>query len=489
MRSWEQAGGVSVQPEDAAQSLPGLKFPFAALPSCSALVDAILIVLASVAGGIGYQLCVNSGFGDINAFIGTGLIAALLYGLLAHSIGFYQISALASAWSDFWRVLVLWSVVGLLLTLLAFLLKIGAAFSRGSIVCFAALALPLILASRSSAKRLIKSAVADGKVRGRRAILIGSEAELAVLDGISLLQNFGVTAIGRVEIPDSGRDSLAIDGAAIRLLDQALAVARDGNADEIVLALPWSNRRKLERLRDHLRWSALPVRLLPDRHVRSLAHNHMYRLDNTMSLELQRTPLLRHERAVKRGFDIVGAALALLALLPLMVIAAIAIKLDSPGPVLFRQRRMGFNSRPFAIFKFRTMTVMEDGPEVTQACRADARVTRVGKILRRSSIDELPQLLNVLIGDMSLVGPRPHAIAHDDYYGDLLSAYALRHHVKPGITGWAQVNGYRGEIHRVDEMKERVEHDLWYIDNWSMAFDIKITILTFVELMRQRNAY
>jgi undecaprenyl-phosphate galactose phosphotransferase/putative colanic acid biosynthesis UDP-glucose lipid carrier transferase len=172
-----------------------------------------------------------------------------------------------------------------------------------------------------------------------------------------------------------------------------------------------------------------------------------------------------------------------------MAIAAIAIKLDSPGPVLFRQRRIGFNSRDFVIFKFRTMSVMEDGPVIQQARRRDARVTRVGKILRQSSIDELPQLFNVLAGQMSLVGPRPHAIAHDDHYGDLLSEYALRHHVKPGITGWAQVNGYRGQIVKVEQMKTRVEHDLWYINNWSFLLDLKIAILTCFEVMRRRNAF
>jgi undecaprenyl-phosphate galactose phosphotransferase/putative colanic acid biosynthesis UDP-glucose lipid carrier transferase len=157
--------------------------------------------------------------------------------------------------------------------------------------------------------------------------------------------------------------------------------------------------------------------------------------------------------------------------------------------VFFRQRRNGFNAKQFPIFKFRKMTVMEDGATVVQAKRFDPRVTRVGRVLRRTSIDEVPQLLNVLCGDMSLVGPRPHALAHDDHYGDLLSAYAFRHHVKPGITGWAQVNGFRGETARVEQMKGRVDCDLWYINNWSLALDLKILVLTCRELVRRRNAY
>jgi lipopolysaccharide/colanic/teichoic acid biosynthesis glycosyltransferase len=171
------------------------------------------------------------------------------------------------------------------------------------------------------------------------------------------------------------------------------------------------------------------------------------------------------------------------------LITALGIKIDSAGPVLFRQRRKGFNAKQFVIFKFRTMSVMEDGPAVLQAKRSDPRVTGVGKILRRSSIDELPQLLNVILGDMSLVGPRPHALAHDDHYGDLLSEYAFRHHVKPGITGWAQVKGYRGETARIEQMKGRIDCDLWYINNWSLLLDLKIMALTCVAVMRRDNAF
>jgi exopolysaccharide biosynthesis polyprenyl glycosylphosphotransferase len=176
-------------------------------------------------------------------------------------------------------------------------------------------------------------------------------------------------------------------------------------------------------------------------------------------------------------------------LAPLMALTALAIKLDSSGPVLFRQRRNGFNTSQFGIYKFRTMTVMDDGVVVLQAKRNDPRVTRVGRVLRQTSIDELPQLFNVLLGDMSLVGPRPHAVAHDDKYTEVLSDYAFRNHVKPGITGWAQVNGCRGETIRIEQMKARVDRDLWYINNWSLLLDLKILALTCFEVLRQRNAY
>ena len=171
---------------------------------------------------------------------------------------------------------------------------------------------------------------------------------------------------------------------------------------------------------------------------------------------------------------------------PLLAIAAIAIRRDSPGPVIFQQRRNGFNGIPFVIFKFRTMTVLEDGPTVTQARPGDPRVTRVGKLLRRSSIDELPQLFNVLKGEMSLVGPRPHALAHDMEYQVLIDSYAFRYKVRPGITGWAQVKGLRGETRQLEQMAERIRLDLWYINHWSLRLDLYILLKTCLEVIRNR---
>jgi len=172
-----------------------------------------------------------------------------------------------------------------------------------------------------------------------------------------------------------------------------------------------------------------------------------------------------------------------------MLATACMVRLGSPGPAIFRQRRRGFNGREFVIYKFRTMTVMEDSSTIIQAQKSDQRVTALGRVLRRTSIDELPQLFNVLIGNMSLVGPRPHALAHDSDYGQVISSYAFRHHVKPGITGWAQVNGFRGETSRLEQMSKRIELDLWYINNWSLTLDLQIMLRTSFEIVWGRNAY
>jgi undecaprenyl-phosphate galactose phosphotransferase/putative colanic acid biosynthesis UDP-glucose lipid carrier transferase len=195
------------------------------------------------------------------------------------------------------------------------------------------------------------------------------------------------------------------------------------------------------------------------------------------------------QRFVKRSMDVLTSSLALIFFMPVMALTALAIKLDSPGPIIFRQIRRGFNGRQFVIFKFRTMTVQENGPAVIQATRDDARVTNLGRLLRSSSIDELPQLINVLKGDMSLVGPRPHALAHDNYFESILSDYAFRHHVKPGITGWAQCNGARGATPSIEHVSNRVKLDLWYINNWSFWLDLQILMKTVFEVLKKRNAY
>jgi putative colanic acid biosynthesis UDP-glucose lipid carrier transferase len=207
-------------------------------------------------------------------------------------------------------------------------------------------------------------------------------------------------------------------------------------------------------------------------------------------MNIHRHALSGWNRVFKGLEDRILALAGLIVLSPLLLLVALAIKLDSAGPVFFRQRRLGFNNDEFYVLKYRTMMVAEDDPNaITQATRADPRVTRVGAILRRTSIDELPQLLNVLRGEMSLVGPRPHAIAHNRQYAEIVDQYLGRHRVKPGITGWAQVNGLRGETDTLEKMRQRVEYDLYYIDNWSLLFDLRILLLTPFVGFVNKNAY
>jgi Undecaprenyl-phosphate glucose phosphotransferase len=466
-----------------------LQFPCAAIGPIFALVDAVSVILASVVGALGYQFLVLGTAWNLDFHVGAGVTAALLYVLIGRSRGFYQLSNILSSRRETSQILWHWILTTLSLALLAFFLRIGIRFSRVSIVGFATLAIPLLLASRDLMTRAVTSAVRRNRVKGRRVMVVGLRDEFAALGETDLLYRFGLTEVGRIALPNQGDQALCWGKTKTASLDQALIVARDRGAEEIVLALCWNDLRSIELARDWLRSSPLPVRLLPDHKVRYLIENPAFLVGRSLSVEIHRAPLSKLERASKRAVDIAVACVALILLLPVMLVVALAIKLESSGPVFFRQQRAGFNSKRFSIFKFRTMVVMEDGDVVHQVRRRDPRVTRLGRLLRCASIDELPQLLNVLGGEMSLVGPRPHAIAHDNFYGNLLSDYAFRHHVKPGMTGWAQVNGFRGQTSRIEHMQGRLDLDLWYIRNWNVALDLWILLKTVIEVTRRRNAY
>jgi Undecaprenyl-phosphate glucose phosphotransferase len=469
--------------------VPILQIPCAAIGAVFAAADAGAIIVASLLGAEGYQLLVSGAPWNLSLHVGAGITAAVLYLLIGRSFGFYQPTDIFSLRRVTSRIVWQWLLTSLLLALLAFLFRIGVQFSRGSIICFAALALASLFPSRSLMKAALSAAVRQGRVQGRRVVVVGLRDELAAIGKADLLRRFGLTEIERIAFPDHGNWQLAANKGILASLDRALAVARDRGAEDIVLALCWNDTRGIELIREKLRDSPLPVHLLPDQKVRYLTENPAFSVDRSLSIEIQRTPLSGMEQFAKRALDIVGACLGLILLSPLMLLTALLIKIESPGPAFFRQQRSGFNAKRFMIFKFRTMTVMEEGDSVTQARRNDPRITELGALLRATSIDELPQLFNVLLGDMSLVGPRPHAVAHDGYYGKLLCEYAFRQHVKPGITGWAQINGCRGETAQLGSMKNRVEFDLWYISNWNLGLDLVILFRTILEVVRHRNAY
>jgi Undecaprenyl-phosphate glucose phosphotransferase len=490
----DEASQHTVQPLPGAVSVslrqtPGLQIPCAAIGAVFAAVDGGAIILGSLLGAGGYQLFISGTPWNLNFHVGAGATAALLYLLIGRSSGFYQVADMFSVRRNTAGILWQWFLTSLLLALLAFLFRIGVEFSRGSIVCFDVLALVLLFASRSLMKAALALAVKKGRVQGRRVVVVGLRDELAAIGQADLLRRFGLTEVERIQLPNGGNWSLAANKSILASLDQALALARDRGAGEVVLALSWNDTRCIDLVRDRLRSSPLPVQLLPDQKIRNLIGNPAFSVNRSLAIEIQRAPLSNLEQFAKRLFDIAGACVALLILSPLMLLTALAIKIESSGPALFRQQRSGFNAKQFLIFKFRTMTVMENGNSVSQATRHDPRITKFGRILRATSIDELPQLFNVLLGHMSLVGPRPHALAHNDYYGALLADYAFRHHVKPGITGWAQVNGCRGGTAQVELMKRRLDFDLWYISNWNLGLDLLILLRTFVEVARHRNAY
>lgn len=273
-------------------------------------------------------------------------------------------------------------------------------------------------------------------------------------------------------------------------LEYLVSKVDEERVHEIWLCLPLSEGGAIKSILYALRHHTVAVRFIPDWGDIRLLNHRVSHIAGLYSLDLSCSPMDGPARIIKRVEDLmIGGAITLL-ILPVCVIIAFMIKLTSPGPILFKQLRMGINGKHFKVYKFRSMVVhAEHTGKVTQATRNDTRVTRIGAFLRRTSLDELPQFFNVLQGRMSIVGPRPHALAHNEYYKDLVESYMQRHKVKPGITGWAQVSGYRGETDTLEKMQKRVEFDLWYIDNWSLGLDLKIIFLTVFKGFINKNAF
>lgn len=272
-------------------------------------------------------------------------------------------------------------------------------------------------------------------------------------------------------------------------LNDVRALAKQGLVTKIYIVVDQSNLHKVEGLIDYLADTTCSTVIVPNLFSYNLLYSRVEDINGTPIIPLFDTRINGINTLVKRIEDICVASIILLLISPLLLMIAIAIKTTSQGPVFFKQIRYGLNGKPIKVFKFRTMTVMENGPEVKQAVKDDPRVTKVGKILRRTSLDELPQFINVLIGNMSVVGPRPHAVAHNEEYRKLITGYMLRHKVKPGITGLAQIRGWRGETDTLDKMEKRIECDLEYIRDWSVGLDIKIIFLTVFYGFINKSAY
>ena len=455
-----------------------------------ACADGLLIVFGALCGSAIYQRLISDGWGNVDDFAWIGVLNALLFISVANARGLYNANALMLRPKQLRAVASSWLLVMTLLSGWVFVLKLGETLSRGSTIVGAVFTFALLLAFRYIMSNRLVRAVQGGIISMPRAILIGDEPELVGSSPINAVMNLTVCEVGRFTLA-SGTQEIQTPTMAqqLAMVDRAIEHARESNADLILLALRWGDTARRRLISERLRKLPRPVLLLPDRFVRAALEHTVIQFGPAIAVQLQRAPLSHAELAVKRSFDLVAAAIMLILCSPLLVFAALAVKLDLPGPVLFRQRRKGFNGKVFTLYKLRSMNVLEDGDFIQQARRSDPRVTRFGRMLRMHSIDELPQLLNVLRGHMSLVGPRPHALAHDNEYEELIADYALRQHVKPGITGWAQIHGHRGETPRVELMQRRVEYDRWYINNWSFWLDLKILVRTCLQLLRPRNAY
>ena len=269
-------------------------------------------------------------------------------------------------------------------------------------------------------------------------------------------------------------DDINADGT----IEEGIATVRSGSLGKVFLALPLKHGGKIADIVETLTDSSASLEYVPDILGHELINASIRSIGDLAVISLQTTPITGLDLATKRLEDLIVSAIAIVVFSPIIALISIAIKLTSKGPVIFQQRRCGINGKEVTVWKFRTMTVIEDGDLVKLATRDDDRITNLGKFLRRTSLDELPQFFNVLLGSMSIVGPRPHALAINAQYRDQAPKYMRRHLVKPGITGWAQVNGFRGETDTIDKILKRTEYDLYYIKNWSISMDLKIIIMT-----------
>jgi putative colanic acid biosynthesis UDP-glucose lipid carrier transferase len=412
----------------------------------------------------------------------AAVVAALLSSLLKER-GLYKPTALMNWRVQVRAVTIIWIGVFTFLAGCAFALKIGDTFSGVTTISFAAFGLCCLIAQRTLWRTILENGLASGKLAGRTIVLISDSQPASNLQQVLLRHGFRVRR--HFVVPaDCSHPSHWND-----LISEAISYARRCGVDEFFVSTELKDWAKFREITERLRSLPLPVNLVLVGPTSELLQRPLSPIDNATIIELQRAPINGFQLLIKRAIDIFLACTASVMLLPLLALVAIAIKLDSRGPVIFRQTRHGLNGKPFQIRKFRTMTVLEDGESVKQAERFDKRVTRLGSWLRRTSIDELPQLINVLKGEMSIVGPRPHAAAHDNHFNEVIASYTFRQRVKPGITGYAQVNGSRGETPTVEAMQRRVALDIWYIDNWTFRLDLAIMLRTIIEVVHSRNAY
>lgn len=452
--------------------------PFQWMEAIAIGTDLLLIAATSLLSGIAYDVMFLGGLGPIAAFLGVGILVGINFTAIMAARGSYRPQKLASASRQVRVITTVWLFVFFVLLAAAFSLKVAEEYSRGAILTFFVVGWTSVIGWRLIVARIITRGLERASFAEQKSILI-AQRELAGASVVEELRRCGYRPIRTFEFGSIAARA-AHSAQLLRLVQEVIEVTRNEQVRQVFLLASWNNRHVIERLMELLRVVAVPIYLLPDENVSRLLGNRMIDVGTAWMAELKRAPLTATEQTCKRAFDILGAAAALFLLAPMMAVIAVLIKIDSRGPILFRQTRNGFNGRPFRIWKFRTMNVLEDGAVIRQATKDDPRITRLGRLLRRGNLDELPQLLNVIAGNMSLVGPRPHALAHNSEYEKTIQTYAYRYHVKPGLTGWAQVNGLRGETQTVDLMAKRVEFDLWYIDNWSLWRDLRILLRTLV---------
>jgi Undecaprenyl-phosphate glucose phosphotransferase len=427
----------------------------------------------------------------LDEYVRVAWLSAIVYALVAELTGCYDIDTRFSLRQGWTRVLTAWIGSCVAMLTLAFFLKASESFSRGWTVFWfvsVAVTLTLIRGGETVALRMLKRR----GVFNERVAILGSNPQ-----GRRLASYIASNSLLTIDLVGCYDDHAMIDEGGCAPLrggvPQLLADIRAGRVDQVIVAMPFSNDEELQNVVGQLAMLPVLIRLAPDLSSFTMAGQSMVMLGDLPLMTVFERPINGVDQVIKRAEDLLIGSIILFFAAPFLAIVALAIKLDSPGPVFFKQEREGFNHRRFRIWKFRSMrTDMLQYDEVRQAQKGDPRVTRIGRILRATSIDEVPQLINVVVGNMSLVGPRPHAPSTKVagvLFSEATQKYAARHRVKPGMTGWAQVNGWRGETDTDEKLLKRVEFDLFYIDHWSVGFDLYIMARTVAAVLFPKSAY
>lgn len=334
---------------------------------------------------------------------------------------------------------------------------------------------------------LIQRYFSDSMHRSKAIIVGVNNLSLKLAQRLKNQQTLGIDCLGFFDDRDIKR--LQIEQPLLGKLKDISRFVKDQHINLIYVALPMTTQSRISKLLSELGDTTTSIYYLPDVFTYDLIQARILNIHGIPLVALCETPFLGINAIIKRFWDVLLSSMILILLSPLLLLISLGIKLTSPGPVLFRQRRYGLDGEEIIVYKFRSMTVCDNGNNIVQAKRNDPRVTPFGSLLRKSSLDELPQFLNVLQGSMSIVGPRPHAVAHNELYRNQIKGYMIRHKVKPGITGWAQVNGSRGETDTIDKMQERIKFDLDYLRNWSISLDFLIILRTVSVVLKGENAY
>jgi len=421
-------------------------------------------------------------------FNAAGLVSVILFLVSAQILGLYGSWRVSNIREEIYHVWMTWALVLFGLLLVAYATKTSALFSRRVVLSWMFFTPTLLCIARLFIRTSLRKLRATGRNMRTAAIVGSGEMAQRLNDIIQSSPWLGLKLAGTYnpELVDSR------DGSPREVSDDISTLinkARNKEIDVIFMSLPIEQQAHMELLTTELADTTASLYYIPNFFISDLLHAKWGYIEDIPFLSLRESPFYGADGTLKRLEDIIlGTAIILLTLVPMLIIACL-IKLTSRGPVLFKQQRYGLDGKPIWVWKFRTMSVMENGDTIAQATRNDPRVNRLGALLRRTSLDELPQFFNVVSGSMSIVGPRPHAVAHNEEYRKLIYGYMLRHKVKPGITGWAQVNGWRGETNTLDKMEKRIEHDIWYIRNWSLSLDLQIIFKTILHVLTLKNAY